>query len=186
MATLVNLTIDALHAYLNAEYDVDPPPDIGEVTFHKGRWLDSPEEVSPLVTIHENNQQDTGGPGSEDWPHERITSGEDYFPEMAGGGCTYQMYYRYTIQLQYFMTLTGEEQQEALVKNREFVTWLINKISKADLAALRQFGLGPDDYGNQPLRIRLMKWNSREGGGPPSSYIERTVFFLEQLAQHTG
>jgi len=186
MATLVDLTIDALWAYLLDEYSSDPPVDVPKPTIHRGRWLDDPEEVSPLITLHENNQQDVASVGSEDWPHKRIFDGPDYWQEMGDGPCTFNMYMRYSVRLQYFMTLSGEDQPDALKKNRELVSWLSKKLSKADVATLQKFGLREDDYGYTPIKITINKWNTREGGGPPSSYIQRTVFFLEQLAQFSG
>jgi hypothetical protein len=179
--TLITGTLEALEAFINDMFQKQPPPGIAELNVHIGRWMDSPEKVSPIITLHENNQQDTGGAGKEDWPHERAT-GSDNIQEMMGDTSTFSMYYRYSAQFQYFMTRSGENQEEALEKSRVIHAWLVRLFNAASISTLSKYGLQlPTDYGETAYWMRLNHYNVREGGGPPRSFIFRSTFFLTQL-----
>jgi len=179
--TLIGGTLDALEAFILDMFAKQPPPGIPQLNVHVGRWMDSPEKVSPIITLHENNQQDTGGAGKEDWPHARA-EGKDSIQEMMGASSTFTMYYRYSAQFQYLMTRSGESQEEALEKSRIIHAWLVRLFNSASISTLNQYGLVmPTDFGETAYWMRLNHYNVREGGGPPRSFIFRSTFFLTQL-----
>lgn len=173
----------ALHNYLIAEAELDGPMDISLTArnFHLGRFQASPEDKAPVITLHVGNPVDPASSGSQDWRHELIDGSQ----EMAGGACyASQWFYRYTVQIQYFMTRTGEKQDAALDKASRLTQWLSSHISKATPWVLNKISVDPlvwpSAFNETPMETLVMAIETQEGGGPSQSYIHRATIFIEQ------
>ena len=182
--SLTHSTLHALKSYLEAEFANDPPSGISEIKVNVGRWMDNPPADHPLITLHENNVVEDGSPGSENWPHRIVDeNSSEYIVEMGyGDTCSYSFNYRYTIFVEHYLIKTDYQQEESLQTARTFQEWLIRKLVKVGIDTLRQYGMDPSSD-EVVLNFKLVKWNFREGGGPPTSYIYKYNFFLTQLVQ---
>jgi hypothetical protein len=169
----------ALKGYLEDQYVLDPP-DSGTVGLVKcGKLQESPEDKPAVITLH------IGDTASEDTWNEMITE-----QERQGGGSTHQLlggynelgggalyWYRFTAQMRYFLTRTPADQVQAQAQASEVFGWLRRKIKGADATAL---ALTPDTD-ETFLYTVVNKWQLRESGGPPASYIWRGTIRFSAL-----
>lgn len=180
--TLNDSFCSALRSFLAAKSVSDPPTGITLTTtnFVYGRYQASPEDIVPIVSVHVNNPLDASDSNNYDWRHERRANGG----EMGGpGGCAAGMWdYRFSVRLQYFMTRSGESQDDALDKGYRMAQWLVHTIGDGSIGIFESsYGFQrTSDFGETALKYTVSHFETHEGGGP-GSYIMRATIFLEML-----
>lgn len=136
--------------------------------FNVGRFKADPTK-KPVVEFLVGSPFD-----ADSWKHERDKNGG----QIAGGCAISRWYYRYTVNVIFFMTRTHEVQLEALTKARAFLQWIHWKCDQASVATL---GLTTSDFGETPVLMNVISLKEHEGGGPPASYLLKATIYLEQL-----
>lgn len=184
-----NLTLDiaylmALADFLRDRAESEPPADVEIVDelINVGRWQDSPEREGPVITLHVGNPRDEAGSGKKDWRHEMIEGSQ----EIGGESCTSALWhYRYCVQMQYYMTRSGEDQQRSLELASRTTQWLHRQLSRCPRSELYARGMPVVTvYGERHIQHMVVSIEFREGGGP-GSYIQSSLLFIEQLVSHT-
>ena len=178
MTTLAEEYITALVRHLNSHALSDPPWEIHKGFIQDGRYQASPEAYTYVATVHEGDPKDASRSGNKDWRHE-----VDDKAVMEMPGCASQWLYRYTCHIQYFMTRTGEDQDEALRKMRRLTQWFREKIN---LGTVTELALTTSEFGEFAYFQQVRSIEVSEGGGPSASYIGRSVLFIEQRVHIPG
>jgi len=168
--------LTALRDFLTDEVTAHPPGD-GEIYLLKvGKLQDNPEQRGASITFHVGDPQDAA------WKHEAITE-----QARSGGGSTHRIlggymeldesqfwWYRYSAVMTYFFTRSGDNRDVARRKALGAMKWLRNGINRAK-SELLAIGTVENDT---PVEINVAYADTREGGGPPNSFIWRgTVGF---------
>jgi len=176
----------ALRDYLENAY-INQPPVMGEVgVFKVGLFQASPENTPAVITIHPGDFLDDTKPTEEYIDTQRSTPSEfgpsirnqlfGGYTEM-GGGSHYWLHW--SIQMQYFMTQLGYDQEMAQLSNDAIVTWLKKKIGAAQPFAINCAVSA--DHQEVLIRTVIEKTIEREGGGPDTSYIWRNRIYIKGL-----
>lgn len=172
MSALPHAYLMALQAWLIAKLTSDPPPASVEPTgfICVGRYQDSPTNYPWVVSLNQNNPEEEVST----WKHEAL---ED--PVQIMGGCVVAYWkYRYSVIVNYNMTITGEDQIAAHDQGSLLVQWLRRQINAATVSALN---LQTSEMGETPMAQHVSHMAQRELGGPPANFITAGRIYIEQM-----
>lgn len=162
--------LNALKTFLEEQLLLEPLAEGAIGTIAVGRFQDDPQTAPAVVSLM------VGDPQDEAYEDMLFIDKQRGFSETAlqggwievGGGRHY--WYQFSAYISYYMTLSGDNQDSAHMKNAEVIEWLTRQIQGAQPWVVGYTG----DDTTQLIEVSLTGVRRQEGGGPPNSYIWRS------------